>query len=251
MAEKKDAPKRETTNGTREGNLALWNRLYKTDPAHTKSFKRAGGFSGTAIKPFWAMKRATEEFGPVGIGWGWDEVEHQTFVMHDGRAIWFSKVVVWYCAGDGERHEVGPQWGATELVANRKDGQQFLDEEAAKKAVTDGITKCLSYLGLGGDVHMGQFDDSKYVAEVREEYAKQAAAEKAEKADPGDAAWRDRVLAHLKDCATIQAVHDLWKVEGPIAREVHGRDPKLAKLVKSEVERKLAEMKNGGEKAAA
>ena len=54
----------------------------------------------------------------------------------------------------------------------------FMDEEAAKKAVTDAVTKCLSYLGLAGDVHMGLFDDSKYVAErkIEERKAKKAAA---------------------------------------------------------------------------
>lgn len=30
-------------------NLAIWNVLSKTDPKHTKAFKRAGGFSGTAF----------------------------------------------------------------------------------------------------------------------------------------------------------------------------------------------------------
>src|SRR5690554_2076086 len=34
-------------------NLDLWNRLGKTDPAHTKKFSRAGGFKGTAIKPIY------------------------------------------------------------------------------------------------------------------------------------------------------------------------------------------------------
>jgi hypothetical protein len=56
----------------RSTNLRYWNALGKTDPAHTKGFKRAGGFSGTAIKPIWITQRLTELFGPCGSGWGFE-----------------------------------------------------------------------------------------------------------------------------------------------------------------------------------
>ena len=169
----------------RDKNLELWDRLFSTDPSQTKTFRRAGGFSGTAIKPFWCMQRATEEFGPAGKGWGWNELDNKIFEAANKQAIWFSKVEVWYTL-DGAVHRVGPQWGATELVALRGENKtMFVDEEAAKKAITDGITKCLSYLGLAGDVHMGLFDDSKYVAErkieERKEREQEAAAERKEK----------------------------------------------------------------------
>ena len=159
--------------------MALWDRLFSTDPAQTKTFRRAGGFSGTAIKPYWMIMRATEEFGPAGTGWGWNELDSKIFETHNSQAIWFSKVEVWYTL-DGQTHRVGPQWGATELVSFRGESKTiFVDEEAAKKAITDGITKCLSYLGLAGDVHMGLFDDSKYVAErkIEERKAREADAQ--------------------------------------------------------------------------
>src|SRR5262249_5183355 len=65
------------------------------------------------------------------------------------------------------------QWGQTMMVVKRKDGSMYFDEEAQKKAFTDGLTKCCSYLGLGGDVHMGLFDDNKYVAELKQEKRKE------------------------------------------------------------------------------
>jgi hypothetical protein len=139
----------------------LWDSVCKTDPSQTKGFKRAGGFGGTAIKPYWLIRRATETFGPVGIGWGFRETEN---LISEG--IWFSKVEMWYTL-DGQKGYI-EQWGATELKQSRKSGE-FVDEEAAKKAVTDGLTKCLSYLGFAGDVHMGLFDDSKYVTERQQE----------------------------------------------------------------------------------
>ena len=50
-------------------NTRLWDMLGRTDPAHTKSFTRGGGFKGTALKPMWSYRRMTEEFGPCGTGW--------------------------------------------------------------------------------------------------------------------------------------------------------------------------------------
>ena len=100
-------------------NLKLWESLYTTDPKHTKGFQRAGGFSGTAIKPMWAIYRATKEFGPVGKGWGWTEHQH---VIESGMI--FTQVSVWYMQGD-QRCETGPQWGGTPIATKRKDGSLF------------------------------------------------------------------------------------------------------------------------------
>jgi hypothetical protein len=46
-----------------------------TDPKHTKEFSRSGGFKGRATSPTYLMRRATEVFGPMGIGWGWSIVD--------------------------------------------------------------------------------------------------------------------------------------------------------------------------------
>lgn len=158
---------------TSGANTALWDAVCKTDPAHTKKFKKGGGFSGTAIKPFWLIHRATETFGPVGIGWGWEEVENKVVA-----GIWCSRIRLWYLLNN-QRGQI-EQWGQTEMETERenkdRDGnglgtfRKFVDEEAPKKAVTDAVTKCLSYLGFAGDVHMGLFDDSKYVDELRSEF---------------------------------------------------------------------------------
>ncbi len=49
-------------------NMKIWDSLKTTDPAHTKRFKRAGGFSGTSIKPIYMVQKMTETFGPAGKG---------------------------------------------------------------------------------------------------------------------------------------------------------------------------------------
>lgn len=40
-------------------NLALWQRVEKTDPQYTKPFSRGGGFRGTATNATYLAKKAT------------------------------------------------------------------------------------------------------------------------------------------------------------------------------------------------
>ena len=49
-------------------NLSIWNKVQETDPKFTK--KDYGGF--TSINGVYLYKKATDIFGPIGIGWGFD-----------------------------------------------------------------------------------------------------------------------------------------------------------------------------------
>jgi hypothetical protein len=51
--------------------------------------------------------------------------------------------------------------------------RSFCDDEAFKKSFTDAITNALKLIGVGADVHMGLFEDSKYVAEVAKEFSEE------------------------------------------------------------------------------
>ena len=197
-------------------NLKLWESLYTTDPKHTKGFQRAGGFSGTAIKPMWAIYRATKEFGPVGKGWGWTEHQH---VIESGMV--FTQVSVWYMQA-GQRCETGPQWGGTPIATKRKDGTLFTDDESFKKSTTDGITKCLSYLGIGADVHMGQFDDSKYVAEAAKTTAESEKADGAEKAR----LWVGAKIAEMETLSSIEALKTLHTTADARLIDIRAKHPK-------------------------
>jgi hypothetical protein len=142
----------------------LWDRLGKTDPAHTKTFKRAGGFSGTAIKPMWSYRRMTEEFGPCGKGWGINEPSFQ--VVPAGETVLvYCTVSVWYEAPGQVVFGVGG-----DMVAGKRGQYSVTDDEAFKKAYTDAVTNALKMIGVGADVHMGMFDDNKYVNTVAKEF---------------------------------------------------------------------------------
>ena len=56
-------------------NLAIWNAVEQTDPAYTKQFSKGGGFKGTATNATYLAKKATNQFGPIGIGWGWNVID--------------------------------------------------------------------------------------------------------------------------------------------------------------------------------
>ena len=144
----------------------LWDRLGKTDPAHTKPFKRAGGFSGTSIKPIYSYRRMTEEFGPCGEGWGINQPQFQVVSGSEGEVLVYCTASIWY----GEREKIVYGVGGDKVVVKQSSGLRG-DDEAFKKAFTDGITNALKLIGVGADVHMGMFDDDKYVNTMKEEFA--------------------------------------------------------------------------------
>jgi hypothetical protein len=149
-------------------NTELWDKLGRTDPKHTKGFSRSGGFKGTAIKPIWSFLRMTEEFGPCGVGWGINQPSFQV-VPCDGETLVYCTVSIWH--GTHDRIVFGV--GGDKVATKRQSGATFCDDEAFKKSFTDAITNALKLIGVGADVHMGLFEDSKYVAEMAKEFAEE------------------------------------------------------------------------------
>lgn len=155
-------------------NLALWRSVEKTPLEHTKPIT-GKSYSGNSPKPHYLIHRATETFGPCGLGWGFTVEER----IEDGawlaegfyEKLHIAKVRVWF-KWNGERGEV-EHIGGTVFSGRRKNGQAFSDEDAPKKSVTDALVKALSMIGFAGDIFMGRYDDSKYVAELKNEAAEE------------------------------------------------------------------------------
>lgn len=140
-------------------NMDLWNSVFVTDPGAVKPIT-GKQYNGNSPKPYWIVKRATETFGPCGIGWGVKVVEERVERFGD-EAIHIAKVLVWYVRGDA-RGEI-EQMGQTKMAYVTSKGKALVDEDAPKKSVTDGMVKCLSLLGFAGDIFSGRWDDSRYV----------------------------------------------------------------------------------------
>jgi len=137
--------------------MKLWNAVCETNPAHTKKVTFGRGF--TAIDPMHQIRNATEQFGPAGLNWGW-EIKDTVFLPTDQVAILVSM--------SGEGQKCVEQWGQCGMFIDKEKTKT--DGDCMKKATTDGITKCLSYLGFNADVFLGKFDDNKYVAEMNEKH---------------------------------------------------------------------------------
>lgn len=166
--------------------MKIWDALAKTDPAQTKAFNRAGGFKGTAIKPIWVIKRLTEMFGPCGVGWGIGEPQFQ--VVDAGEEILvYCTVSCWHNNGVANANPVASLCGVGgDKVKAKRSGGAFCDDEAFKKAFTDAVNNAFKFVGVAADIHMGQFDDNKYVAAMREEFAEPKVAEISAKDQEGD-----------------------------------------------------------------
>lgn len=183
-------------------NLDLWGKAYKTDPSATKSYKGAGGFQGTAIASLYPVQRATEVFGPLGDGWGFEIVADEfiqggPLVSNDGESLGCNeqthsiKIKLWAKHNGKTLESFGI--GLTPHITKNKYGVQT-DHEAQKKSLTDAIKGGLKLWGFSADVYMGDHDDPEYVKHLQN-------LEAMDKAD-------DKVAEEIKQTKE----YDDWKV---------------------------------------
>lgn len=168
-------------------NKALWKRAFTTDPQAVKPIT-GKQYNGNSPKPYWIVERLTDEFGPCGIGWGFQIISERFEHFGSGadaESLHIASVRFWYMLGDkrGELEQVGQ----TRASYTTSKGKFLVDEDAPKKSVTDALVKCASYLGFAGDIFSGRWDDSKYVAEAREEWRQRKACDTDEAANQADA----------------------------------------------------------------
>lgn len=170
----------------------LWSLLDKTDKAHTKNFTRAGGFSGTAIKPMYSIQKMTEIFGPCGTGWGYTKPEYEVSTLEGGQVLVYCTVGLWYMK-DGVKSDLVYGAGGDFVVGKNKHGLNP-DDEAYKKCLTDALMNAMKHIGMAADVHMGQFDGNKYI--------KPEPAKLAQQPDVQDDIY-DNLLQHLEVCSDL------------------------------------------------
>jgi len=142
-------------------NLKLWDKVCKSDPKYLKKVS-FGARSFTAIDPQYQVRSATEAFGPIGEGWGW-ESETKFVNLSNGDTAVIADVKVWH----GNTKQIfGPFPGCRKFFDSAKGR---LSEDAPKMAVTDGLTKALSHLGFNADVFLGEMDGNKYAEPSKSE----------------------------------------------------------------------------------
>ncbi|PMX19135.1 MULTISPECIES: hypothetical protein [unclassified Pseudomonas] len=199
-------------------NMQIWNRVEKTDTRYTKDAK-VGSQQITSLNGTAMIMKATEIFGPVGIGFGWTVLEErfdkgaEMFVGEgDKRAtLGFElnhtvKIRFWI-KQDGERGEF-EQYGCTPYLYKSKYGTTT-DGEAPKKSLTDAIKKSLSMLGFSADVFLGMFDDKDYVNALSDEQAIEQAEDKAAEEERQKQERLDYIASVIESLKTAKTAKEL------------------------------------------
>ncbi|WP_447869886.1 hypothetical protein [Serratia fonticola] len=221
-------------------NLAIWNKVYKTDPKHTKAFSNNGG--GTSINGTYMVMEATKLFGPQGINWGVEVVEErfdngapimQPIKQEDGTVIkgvipdgvggylcevnHTVRINLWF--EQGGKTAVIPAYGCTPYIYSTKYGP-VSDGEAPKKSLTDATKKALSQLGFSADVFLGLYDDVNYRQENDAEFALKNASDKAEGVTRLREELDEKLTKVAETISKAVTVNEANKVHASIAREV-------------------------------
>jgi hypothetical protein len=149
-------------------NKELWDRVKVTNPSAVKKIT-GKSYQGDSPKPYWLIERATETFGPIGIGWGVTVKSERFERMGEHDVLHVATVAIWYIK-EGKRSETFEQMGGTKAAYMSSSGKLIVDEDSGKKSVTDAMVKCLSMIGFCADIFSGMWNDSKYVEWAAEQY---------------------------------------------------------------------------------
>jgi len=171
--------------------MGVWSKVCKTNPKDTRKVNQRGGFTSICAQS--QRKRATEMFGPFGIGWGLEAEKfykfdtsndpHDALIIFEADFYYFFKGVKGSFLASSEIE----LWSYT-----KKYDSWALNNDARKKVRTDAMTKALSEIGFNSDIFEGLYDDNKYVQQAQREFA-----EKEQKAEQvkQDKKWADHVGA--------------------------------------------------------
>jgi hypothetical protein len=231
----------ETDLAEKGDNLKIWRSVMRTDPNYTKDLSGVG-FDGTSINAEYMFMRATEIFGPIGTGWGFEVLEDRmlpgapmsepiyedkkfignrmlrdadgTLITEQNHSI---KIEFWYLdAGNKKRFE---SYGATKYLYKSKHGVTC-DGEAQKKSLTDAIKKALSLLGFSADVWLGLYDQAEYKQENATEFAIKNASDKAGDTIRLRKELDERIERNLETIRSAVTPNEAKGVYSTITREV-------------------------------
>ncbi|EUD07803.1 hypothetical protein ABN242_03980 [Providencia alcalifaciens] len=231
--------------------LNIWKRVQRTDARFTKPLDGVG-YTGTSINSTYMFMRATEIFGPIGEGWGYEIVEEKfvngkplsepvldernkqvaTRFLRDGDGSLFCeqnhsiKIRFWYTIECETRGEF-ESYGATPYRYQTTYGIK-VDGEVFKKSLTDAIKKALSMLGFSSDVYMGMHDNPEYVASNKLEYEIKAATDNAEDTTRVRKELDEKFSRHTETMRSAVTANELRGITSTLTREI-STHAKLAK----------------------
>ncbi|HGM9849284.1 TPA: hypothetical protein ACKREL_001995 [Proteus mirabilis] len=233
----------EVLNASDANNLSIWKRVQRTDPRFTKPLEGVG-FTGTSINSTYMFMRATEIFGPIGEGWGYEVLEEKfidgkpllepvldernkqvaTRFLRDADGSLFCeqnhsiKIRFWYIIECETRGEF-ESYGATPYRYQTNYGIK-VDGEVIKKSLTDAIKKALSMLGFSSDVFMGMHDNPEYIVSNKLEFEIKNASEKAEDITRIRKELDEKFTKHTEVMRSAVTANELRGIASTLTREI-------------------------------
>lgn len=228
--------------------MAIWNQVNSTPVQYTETV-HFDGRDITQIDGMYVVMRATELFGPIGKGWGFDILEDRfdkgaPILGKDGDVIAWELMhtlllKLWYVHAGKRCYTT--QYGHTPFVRKSQYGP-YTDFDAAKKSLTDAIKKCLSLAGFCADVYLGMFDDPIYVQGQELKQKLEGAGEDGKAEIMKDVRiefreWLDRQISGLERAPNARATDLMAK---SIAEQARAK-AEVVKYDPDEVERRITE----------
>ena len=137
-------------------------------PAQALKPDTSRGFELTSIKAAYVIERLNEVFGPCGTGWRYTHSPFETVGVDEGRLEVVTEVALQYRSSNGPgcgraswttgwEYSGEEHWSEPIFACGGKGlgkgGAPYTD--AHKSAVTDGLTKAASMIGVGHQVFKG------------------------------------------------------------------------------------------------
>ena len=104
----------------------------------------------------------TEQFGSYGKTWGFKNIELDYTLVPEFNLVVF-QAIFFYPGGEF------PTINSIKMFMD--NAKLKIDDNFAKKLETDTLTKAISKLGFNADIFMGKFEDTRYLAEIKKEFA--------------------------------------------------------------------------------
>ena len=222
-----------------QGNLEIYNQV-RSVPDNALKKIEAGRLKGKSdINPMWRIKKLTELFGPVGFGWYTEVKREWSEVGENGETAVFIDINL-YVKKDGEWSKPIPGTGGNKVLSLEKkwdNGEctvnQYLDDEAYKKAYTDAISVAAKALGIGADVYW-EADKTKYDARSEEIGGVQVPQVQTEKPElsPATSSWRQAVAFCAKQNDTVDnlrtRIHNKYNISESFLNQLLKQAGKLS-----------------------
>ena len=159
-----------------KANRVIWDAVCDVDPKYTKPIK--DGKVLTSIVPMYLFRQATELWGQIGKGWGF-EIMEEGMIFHDNKerpwdALYQMRIKLWYDNGSYESDTAPGTLLDTTYGVNCfrifewRGGEYYINPDFYKSTLTGAIVNALSRLGFGGSVRLKEHD-TEYTAGVEQE----------------------------------------------------------------------------------